>query len=215
MSTVIVFGATGYAGGRITTELLDRGHRVTGVARNRGALDERATFAQGSIHDADFVRETTRGADHVVVALPAAAPEAGSPGLIDALPLLTDVATTEGARLSFVGGAGSLQVGEGGPTVVSQPDFNPEYRPEALAHSEILQSLRAGGPDLDWFYLSPAAEFGAWVPGERTGTFRLGGDVLLTDAEGGSTISGDDYAIAYVDEIESGAHPRRRFTVAY
>jgi putative NADH-flavin reductase len=39
--------------------------------------------------------------------------------------------------------------------------------------------------------------------------------VLLKDAEGVSTISADDLALAIVDEIEKGGHRRRRFTAAY
>lgn len=215
MSTVIVFGATGYAGSRITLELLNRGHKVTGIARNRGSLDERVTFVQGSIHDAKLVRDLARSADQIVVALPAGAPAPTAPRLINALPLLIEVAIAEGARLSFVGGAGSLQVAEGGPILVSQPDFPAAFKEEALAHAAILDALRATDEELDWFYVSPAAGFAAGNPGTRTGVFRLGNDVLLTDAKGESAISGDDLAIAYVDEIEFHAHPRRRFTVAY
>jgi uncharacterized protein len=48
-----------------------------------------------------------------------------------------------------------------------------------------------------------------------TGRYRVGGDVLLTDADGNSTISGADYAKAFVDEIEQPAHRRQRFSVAY
>ncbi|GAA3290300.1 hypothetical protein GCM10020295_04320 [Streptomyces cinereospinus] len=63
--------------------------------------------------------------------------------------------------------------------------------------------------------LSPPQGFGHYAPGEPTGTFRLGGDVLLTDAEGKSHISGADFATAFVNEIERPAHRRERFTVAY
>jgi len=83
------------------------------------------------------------------------------------------------------------------------------------SHAQNLDALRAAETDVDWFSLSPAAEFGAWVPGERTGTFRLGGNVLLSDAEGKSFVSGADYAIAFVDEIDKPAHPKARFSVAY
>ena len=44
-----------------------------------------------------------------------------------------------------------------------------------------------------------------FVPGERTGKFRLGKDQLLTNDKG-SSISWEDYAIAVVDEIEKPAH---------
>ena len=80
---------------------------------------------------------------------------------------------------------------------------------------DVLGLLAQQPEDLDWFYVSPAAEFGAWTPGERKGEFRLGGDVLVTDENGKSHIGGDDFAIAYVDEIEQPKHRRARFTVAY
>lgn len=65
---------------------------------------------------------------------------------------------------------------------------------------------------LDWTFLSPSAEF---VPGERTGAFRLGGDELLVGADGKSWISMEDYAIAFVDELETPRHTRQRFTAGY
>ena len=57
----------------------------------------------------------------------------------------------------------------------------------------------------------PSAIF---VPGERTGKFRLGRDRLLTNDKG-SSISFEDYAIAMADEIEKPTHSRQRFTVGY
>jgi uncharacterized protein len=39
--------------------------------------------------------------------------------------------------------------------------------------------------------------------------------VLVTDANSTSFISGADYALAFVDEIEQARHRRERFTVAY
>ena len=59
---------------------------------------------------------------------------------------------------------------------------------------------------------TPSAEF---VPGKRTGKFRLGGDDLLVDANGRSWISMEDYAIALVDELENTKHVRQRFTIGY
>ena len=37
----------------------------------------------------------------------------------------------------------------------------------------------------------------------------------MVDAEGNSSISYADYAIAMVDELEQGNNPRGRFTVGY
>ena len=56
---------------------------------------------------------------------------------------------------------------------------------------------------------------GAFNPGERRGTYRDGGDVLVVDEAGESFISGEDFAIAVVDEIENPKHSRGRFTVGY
>jgi uncharacterized protein len=69
--------------------------------------------------------------------------------------------------------------------------------------------------ELDWVFVSPAGTYGAWVPGEHTGAHRVGGEVALFDAEGGSNISGADFADAVVDEIERPAHHREHIGVAY
>ena len=119
------------------------------------------------------------------------------------------------ARLLVVGGAGSLQVTEGGPRLVDTPEFPAAFKDEALSHADVLTALRETSDDIDWFYVSPAAGFGSYAPGEATGTYRVGGDVLLTDASGTSFISGADFALAFVDEIEQGRHHRERFTAAY
>ena len=95
--------------------------------------------------------------------------------------------------------------------LVDTPNFPAEYRQEALKGGEFLQLLRQE-KGLDWTYLSPAAliDFG-----QRTGQFRIGGDQLLVDEKGNSTISFEDFAIAMVDELEQHKHSRERFTVAY
>lgn len=63
--------------------------------------------------------------------------------------------------------------------------------------------------------LSPAGAHGSFAPGERTGSYRVGGEVALFDAEGNSNLSGADLAIAVVDEIETPAHHRAHIGVAY
>ena len=63
--------------------------------------------------------------------------------------------------------------------------------------------------------MHPAEVFGPWAEGERTGHYRDGGDVIVRDADGKSFISGGDFAVAVVDEIEQGNHHRERFTVGY
>ncbi|WP_245243949.1 NAD(P)-dependent oxidoreductase [Tessaracoccus sp. MC1865] len=128
---------------------------------------------------------------------------------------IAEEARAAGARLAVVGGAASLEVAPGGPRLVDTDGFPDWLKPEATEMAGLLEDLRGSDESLDWFFLSPAGGFGAFAPGERLGSFRLGGDVLLTDDEGNSFISGEDYAQAFVDEIERPAHRRQRFTVAY
>ena len=78
-----------------------------------------------------------------------------------------------------------------------------------------LAAQLAAGPVHEWFYIHPAGGFGPWNDGERTGSYRDGGDVLVTDADGESNISGADFGIAVVDEIEDPKHRGERFTVGY
>jgi len=211
MSRIVVFGVTGYAGGHITAELLDRGHAVVGVARDttRVAPRERLELRPGSLYDPAFRTKTVAGADAVVVALPAH--PADGPDLEFVVPELLEA--VGGARLGVVGGAASLLVTEGGSLVLDT--LSEEYKPESEAHARVLDALRRASTTVDWFYLSPALSFGSWSPGEKTGKFRLGTDVLITDANGNSEISGADYATAFADEIEKPAHHRTRFSVGY
>jgi putative NADH-flavin reductase len=98
-----------------------------------------------------------------------------------------------------------------GVQLVDTPDFPEAYKPEALAGRDFLNVLR-NERELDWTFLSPSALF---APGERTGKFRLGTDRLLVDSNGESKISMEDYAIAFVDELETSRRSRQRFTVGY
>jgi uncharacterized protein len=85
------------------------------------------------------------------------------------------------------------------------------YKAEAEKGAAFLDLLRAE-KELNWTFLSPSALFTA---GERTGKFRLGIDQLLTAADGKSSISFEDFAVALADEIERPVHIRQRFTVGY
>lgn len=216
MVKLVVFGATGYAGGHIVDEALRRGLDVVGVARHTDTLAERPglTVRAGSLHDPALVDELAADADVLVVAVPARIQADGS-SLLDTIGAVAGTAAKHGARVGVVGGAGSLSTVEGGPRLIDTPEFPDAYKAEATAHAQVLDALRATPAEVDWFYVSPSAEFGSWAAGERTGRFRVGTDVLLIDADGKSHIGGDDYATAFVDEIVTPSHRRKRFTVGY
>lgn len=211
MSSISIIGGTGYAGGNIAREAVRRGHAVTAWARSEPTEPvDGVEYRIGSVLDIDTVREAAT--DDVVV-LATHAQLGDDRTLSDALPQVIQASVDNQTRLGVVGGAGSSLVAEGGPRLVDTDEFPAEFKPEALAHAEVLEQLRSSERDADWFYVSPAATFGAGVAGEARGTYRTGGDVLVVDEQGDSSISGADYARAFVDEIEQGNHPRQRFTV--
>lgn len=212
MAHIVVFGGTGFAGRNIVHEAGGRGHSVIVVSRSRvidGSLKDETTYRQGDVSDAGLVDELARGADVVAVATPAS----GTPPLADAVPHLLAACAEHGARLAVVGGAGSLLTPDG--PALDQPEFPAEYLPEARAHADVLAALRASDAGARWFYLSPPMVFGAHTPGKPTGSYRLGTDEPVMTDDGTSTISGADFAVAFVDEIEKPAHENARFTVGY
>ena len=115
----------------------------------------------------------------------------------------------------MIGGVSSVLVAEGGPRLFDVSDPPPETRPEIETGLALLDRLKETPETLDWFYVSPAATFGAWAPAPDTGSYRISDDILLTDAEGNSTISAADLARAVLDEIEHPAYRRRRLHVAH
>jgi uncharacterized protein len=207
---VVVYGATGNSGSEIVKELLKRGHKVTAVARKVGSLKaaDGLTVKTDDLSNVDAIAATIKGADAVVSAY---APPADDP---DALIGATEreiaaIKKTGSARLLVVGGAGLLEVAPG-VSLIKSGHLPAEYLPIATSHEKALAVLRKS--DINWTYLSPGAYF---VPGERTGKFRLGTKELIADAKGESKISFADYAIALVDEIEKPAHERASFSVGY
>lgn len=200
---IALIGASGNAGSRIAAELSSRGHAVTAIARNADKIAKLpgVTPLAADIADTDALASALKGHDAIVSSLHFTASDPDQ--------LIGAVKASGVKRYLVVGGAGSLEVAPG-VKLVDTPQFPAQYKEEATKGGVFLDKLR-GETDLDWTFLSPSAAF---VPGERTGKFRLGGDALLTN-EAGSSISFEDYAIALADEIEAPKHSRQRFTVGY
>ncbi len=203
MAKIALIGASGNAGSRILKELSDRGHQVTAIARNPEKIASlpNVVAKKGDVFDEAGLSELLKGHDTVISAVHFTAS--------DPVTLIEAVRASGVSRYLVVGGAGSLEIAPG-QRVVDLPDFPAAYKAEATKGAEFLDRLK-GEKQLDWTFLSPSAEF---VPGERTGKFRIGKDSLLSN-EAGSRISFEDYAIALVDEIEKPQHSRQRFTVGY
>lgn len=204
MAKVALIGASGAAGSRILKELSDRGHTVTGIARSPEKITTLpgVTTARADVFDKTALAQALRGHDAVISSVHFTASDAQT--LVDA------VRISGVRRYLVVGGAGSLEIAPG-KRLIDQPDFPQAYRAEAIKGAEFLDLLKKSVNDLDWTFISPSAMF---IPGLRTGKFRLGKDQLLSNADG-SSISFEDFAIAAVNELENPDHIRQRFTVGY
>lgn len=214
MTTITIIGGSGYAGAHIVEAAAVRGLVVTSMSRSEVAEQvANVTYIRGSLTNAEDRARALTGSDVVIAAVAPRGDMAGETR--SAIAALAADADTAGVRLGVIGGAGSLLVSADGPRVLDTPDFPDAFVPEAQEMSAVLDDLRAAPDTLDWFYVSPAGGFGAFAPGEYRGSYRTGGDVLLTDAAGDSSISGADFGVAIVDEVEAPAHRRARFTVAY
>lgn len=213
MARIVVIGGTGYAGAHFVREGVSRGHDVVAVARKAPADPiDGATYVQGSALDVDGLGEVLDGADAVISTISPRGDMADK--AVDALTALVEKLDGTSARLGVVGGAGGSLVAPGGPRLFDL-DFPEEYKHEAQVGIDQLALLQDSDAELDWFYVHPAEVFGPWAEGERTGSYRDGGDVIVRDADGNSTISGADFAVAFLDEIENPKHRRERFTVGY
>ncbi|GGR34817.1 NAD(P)-dependent oxidoreductase [Streptomyces netropsis] len=215
MAKIALFGANGTIGSRVLREALDRGHQVTAVVRDPAKLTERhpaLTVATGDVLDPASVTAVAAGQDVVVSAVGGgdgpghiATIEPAAKSLVEGVRAVGDAAP----RLITVGGAGSLRTADG--KQVWDAEGLPEFLLQIMhAHGDALDYYRTV-TDVRWTNISPAAKI---EPGERSGTYRTALEDLVTDADGNSRISVEDYAVALVDEIEQPRHVGERFTVA-
>lgn len=201
---IAIIGATGSIGSRITLEALRRRHQVLAIARDPSKLSGQAglTTASADTSNPQDVASKIEWTDVLVTAV------RWSNNHVEDV-----IAAAQRAKVHrsvFVIGAGSLVMPDGRlwfDHMKDQGTLPPTSGP-ALAAFQRLQAEK----NLDWVAASPAAEI---EPGDRTGQFQRGGDLLLSDAEGRSRISFEDFAVAILDEIEKPTISRARFTVAY
>ncbi|SRR5579884_744622 len=208
---IALFGS-GMIGLRVAQEALSRGHEVTAIVRHPARIQLRhpqLTLREGNALNPESVTQVVAGHDVVVSAIKlsdnqlSAVTEA-------AQSLLEGVKRAEVKRLLVVGGAGTMNVAPGvrALDVIPIPE---EWKPEIMAKLEEWEVYHKNS-DVDWTYFSPPVFI---EPGERTGTYRLGVDQLVLNAQGECRISAEDYAVALLDELERPRFVRQRFSVAY
>ena len=201
---IAVIGATGNIGSRIVSELVSRGHDVTGVVRNpEGKTTEPGVrLVRGNADDPSWAVPAFKGFDAVI--------SAGHFHTVDAARLVSTLKAAGVPRLLVVGGAGGLLLADG-IRLIDSPDFPEVWKAPASKGIAFVDTLREE-TELDWTFFAPPAEIGS---GERTGKFRLDGPNLVTGQDGSSRISYEDYAVAMVNELERPAYTRQQFTIGY
>ena len=204
---IAVAAANGRVAGKVITEALNRGFEVTAFGRSENNTDTK-DYVQKDLFD--LTAEDLKGFDAVVDAFGAWTEDTLAQHSTS-LKHLCDILSDTDTRLLVVGGAGSLYINPDHTAQVSDgPDFPDAFKPLAAAMAKALTELR-NRKDVKWTYISPAGDFQA--DGERSGKYILGGEELTLNSKGESIISYADYAIATVDEIESGNHIQQRISV--
>lgn len=216
MQKIVLIGASGFIGSAILKEALDRGHHVTGIVRNPERVDivhPNLVVRKADVSSAETTAKLCKGADAVISAYNPGwkNPDIAGETLKTYPAILEGVKKAGVIRFLIVGGAGTLFVSPGMRLMDSGaiPDV---VLPPVKALGSFYLDILTNEKEVDWVFFSPA---GTIAPGERTGKFRLGKDDLVRDAAGNSRISVEDYAVAMIDELETRAHHKERFTIGY
>lgn len=199
---IAVIGANGKSGSLISKEAKTRGHEVTTIVRSGKGDIVKDLF--------NLTYEDIKDFDVIINAFAAWIPETLGEH-VKAAKHLCNMLSGKSNRLLIVGGAGSLYVNpEHTVMLMDTPEFPAIFMGVAKATADALNVYR-GATDVKWTNISPAADFRA--DGERTGTYKLGGEELMVDSAGVPQISYADYAIAMIDIAESNDNIGKRISV--
>lgn len=216
MANVLLIGATGFVGSAVLNELVSRGHKVTAVARNveKVAKSELVDVVKEDVANVDAIAKLAEGKDAIISAYNPGWTNPDIATLIsENYPKILSAAKKSGVeRLLIVGGAGTLFCAPG-LRVVDSGAIPEEIMGGVRPLGDFYLNTLMNENDIDWVFFSPAGVFDQ--QGKKTGSYRLGKDDLIVDAEGNSHISVQDYADAMVNELEKPAHHKERFTIGY
>ena len=216
MANVLLIGATGFVGSAVLNELVSRGHKVTAVARNveKVAKSELVDVVKEDVANVDAIAKLAEGKDAIISAYNPGWTNPDIATLIsENYPKILSAAKKSGVeRLLIVGGAGTLFCAPG-LRVVDSGAIPEEIMGGVRPLGDFYLNTLMNENEIDWVFFSPAGVFDQ--QGKKTGSYRLGKDDLIVDAEGNSHISVQDYADAMVNELEKPAHHKERFTIGY
>jgi putative NADH-flavin reductase len=207
---IAIIGANGKEGKLLIQEAICRGHEVLAIVRKeKEKVHPAAKTLERDLFELSY--DDLRGWSVVIDSFGVWEPEQ-LPLHQTSLKHLSDILSGKPNRLIVVGSAGTLFVDPLHKIRLVDSDSMPDmYKPLARAMATAFDELRKRS-DVNWTYLSPPGFFDAEAP--RTGQYKSGRDNLLVNAEGASTISYADAAIAIIDEAEKPRHIKERFTIA-
>ena len=210
---IALIGASGFVGSAILNEAVSRGHSVTAIVRDTSKLTPHPQVRAVAVdaQDPQALADVLKGHDRVISAYN---PGWSTPDIHDqylkGASAIVEAANAAHSWLLVVGGAGSLEIAPG-VQLVDTPDFPAEWKQGALAARDGLTALRRE-TTLNWRFVSPPVFL---EPGEKRGGYRLGGDQVLFDGDKPAGITVGDLADGVLNEAETPAHLRQRFTLGY
>lgn len=192
MSTqkIALVGATGSLSKRLIHEALNRGHKVTALVSDAGALNikhENLTIKEGEITNQQTMNELAEGHDVLICAYePTRSLSREHIAVVKA-----SVEAAKEANLKRV-------VSYGHPSEIeSAPEFHESWKPVIQAQKETLEMLQ-DEHGIHWSYAHTAE----LEPEKTSGKFRVSNLILLTNDQGSSTVPVKEYAAALMDETE-------------
>ena len=209
MANLLVLGPTGPTGRHVMSQGLDRGHRITGFARDPrklGAMADRIQVVEGSLPESEpALVGALRGQDAVISAL-GAGTSLKPRGLMQrTLPVLIHAMEAGSVRrLIFLSSFGVGATAQAVPPLsrIFIALFLRAIYADKAAGEEILRRS-----SLDWTVAHPVM----LTNGPRTGRYRAGEDLLL---RGFPRISRADVASFLLDQIEDVRYLRKAVLVS-
>ena len=220
--TIVIYGASGNLGSKIVNEALNRGHDVIGVTRNAASMTfahENFTATAGDVTNLESMLEIISGKDVVIIAV-----NGNGDGN------LPENATVNRAAQAFI--AAARQLGTTAPRVIHLGGGTTLYRDGIFVldtldltegetfHGvfygqwEALEHYRAASEDVRWTVITPPPG-NAMQSGERTGVFRVGEDEIIVGENGEASISQEDLAALFINEVEDPQSIGKRITLGY
>jgi putative NADH-flavin reductase len=207
---IAAFGATGRTGKRLVAAALAAGHTVRALVRDPSRIEARPGLevVVGDVLDFDAVKRTVDGCDAAVATLgggtTAAPGQARSEGMLN-------IAGAMGwsphcHRIVALGGAGTLDIGDGSGRLRSErPNYPEVFRVVSAEHRAAWVALQNSG--LEWTLVCPPD-----IPdGEPTGNYRVTADVF---PENGKALTTGDLAAFMLKELIERKFVQRRVGIA-